>query len=91
MFCSAPCMHSLLALMRLIVAAAGWLNVLGQFAATAGAGSLVAQHIAAMWAMSDGYHFFQRDLFLAYARACSPKWRPTALYACTCEPALDIL
>ena len=47
---------------------AAWLNVLGQFAATSGAASLMAQHVAAMWVMQNGYVFQQRELFLVYAR-----------------------
>jgi len=49
---------------------AGWLNVLGQVAATAGAASTAAAHIASMWLLSNGHVFSQFELFLTYA--CAP-------------------
>ena len=51
------------------VPGAGWLNVLGQVAATAGAASTAATHIASMWLLSNGHVFSQFELFLVYACA----------------------
>lgn len=48
---------------------AGWLNVLGQFATTAFAGFFLAQHLAAMWLLSNGHSFSPEELLLAYASA----------------------
>ncbi len=46
---------------------AGWLNVLGQFAATAGCGYLTAQHLGQMLELSSGREITQQDTFLIYA------------------------
>ena len=46
---------------------AGWLNVLGQFAATAGCGYLTAQHLGQMLELSSGRELTQQDTFLIYA------------------------
>ncbi|EIE25066.1 putative GABA-specific permease [Coccomyxa subellipsoidea C-169] len=45
----------------------GWLNVLGQVAATAGAASTAASHLGSMWMLSNGHVFTQFELFLTYA------------------------
>ncbi|KAK9902831.1 hypothetical protein WJX75_007886 [Coccomyxa subellipsoidea] len=45
----------------------GWLNVLGQFATTAFAGFFLAQHLAAMWLLSNGHSFSPEELLLTYA------------------------
>ena len=49
----------------------GWLNVLGQFATTAGVGALLANHIANMWLLGNGHVFTSVELLLTYASACS--------------------
>ena len=46
---------------------AGWLNVLGQFATTAGVGALLANHIANMWLLGNGHVFSSVELLLTYA------------------------
>ena len=46
---------------------AGWLNVLGQFAATAAIGALLANHIANMWLLGNGHTFSSVELLLTYA------------------------
>lgn len=46
---------------------AGWLNVLGQFATTAYAGIFLAQHLAAMWLLSNGHAFSPEEILLVYA------------------------
>lgn len=48
---------------------AGWLNVLGQFAATAANASLLANHIAIMWLLGNGHVFTPVETLLAYASA----------------------
>lgn len=48
---------------------AGWLNVLGQFAATAAIGALLANHIANMWLLGNGHTFSSVELLLTYACA----------------------
>lgn len=48
---------------------AGWLNVLGQFAATATCGALMANHIANMWLLANGHTFNSVELLLTYACA----------------------
>ncbi len=50
---------------------AGWLNVLGQFALTAFAGFFMAQHLAAMWLLSNGHAFSPLETLLVYASALS--------------------
>ena len=50
---------------------AGWLNVLGQFAATAGCGYLTAQHLGQMLELSLGHEITQQDTFLIYASMIS--------------------
>ena len=50
---------------------AGWLNVLGQFAATAGSGYLTAQHLGQMLELSSGREITQQDTFLIYASEVS--------------------
>ncbi|KAK9909174.1 hypothetical protein WJX75_008248 [Coccomyxa subellipsoidea] len=45
----------------------GWLNVLGQFAATATGGALMANHIANMWLLANGHTFNSVELLLTYA------------------------
>ncbi|KAK9908694.1 hypothetical protein WJX75_001534 [Coccomyxa subellipsoidea] len=45
----------------------GWLNVLGQFAATAAIGALLANHIANMWLLGNGHTFSSVELLLTYA------------------------
>ena len=46
---------------------AGWLNVLGQFAAAAGCGYLTAQHLGEMLELSSGCEITLQDTFLIYA------------------------
>jgi len=48
---------------------AGWVNVLGQFAATTAAGFLTAKHIAVMFDQANGHNFSPFEFFLAYASA----------------------
>ncbi len=43
--------------------------MLGQVAATAGAASTAASHLASMWMLSNGHVFTQFELFLTYACA----------------------
>ncbi|CAL8466364.1 g5900 [Coccomyxa elongata] len=45
----------------------GWLNVLGQFATTAYAGIFLAQHLSAMWLLSNGHAFSPEEILLVYA------------------------
>ena len=52
---------------------AGWLNVLGQFAATAGCGYLTAQHLGQMLELSSGREVTQQDTFLIYASEVSTR------------------
>lgn len=49
------------------VVAAGWLNVLGQFASTAGSGYLTAVHLGEMIQLSSGHVMTKQDDFLVYA------------------------
>ncbi len=51
---------------------AGWLNVLGQFATTAGVGALLANHIANMWLLGNGHVFTSVELLLTYASELNP-------------------
>ena len=53
--------------------AAGWLNVLGQFASTAGSGYLTAVHLGEMIQLSSGHVMTKQDDFLVYA---SEPWQP---------------
>lgn len=46
---------------------AGWLNVLGQFASTAGAGYLAAVHLGDMIQLASGHILTKQDVFLVYA------------------------
>lgn len=48
---------------------AGWMNVLGQFASTAGAGYLTAVHIGQMVQLGNGHETTKQDCFLMYASA----------------------
>ncbi|EIE25067.1 amino acid transporter [Coccomyxa subellipsoidea C-169] len=48
-------------------ACAGWSNLVGQFASTAGAGYLTAVHIGKMWQLGNGHVWSQFETFLAYA------------------------
>ncbi|KAK9902829.1 hypothetical protein WJX75_007746 [Coccomyxa subellipsoidea] len=45
----------------------GWLNVLGQFASTAFIGFFLANHLGAMWLMSNGHAFSPEETLLVYA------------------------
>ena len=46
--------------------------MLGQFATTAFAGFFLAQHLAAMWLLSNGHAFSPEEILLAYASALPP-------------------
>ena len=45
---------------------AGWFNLLGQAAVTAGIDFALASHISAMWVLSNGYILTQSQLLLVY-------------------------
>lgn len=47
----------------------GWLNVLGQFATTAGAGAQLSNHVANMWLLANGHVFTPVEVLLTYASA----------------------
>ena len=53
--------------------AAGWLNVLGQFASTAGSGYLTAIHLGEIIQLSSGHVMTKQDDFLVYS---SELWQP---------------
>ena len=61
------CAHELADMCRHV--RTGWLNVLGQFAATATGGALMANHIANMWLLANGHTFNSVELLLTYACA----------------------
>jgi len=46
---------------------AGWFNLLGQAAVTAGIDFTLANHLAAMWLLADGHVFTQNELLATYA------------------------
>ena len=71
---------------------AGWFNLLGQAAVTAGIDFALASHISAMWVLSNGYILSQSQLLLVYfsasllcfsrlmgPRACMSESRPCLL------------
>lgn len=49
---------------------AGWLNVLGQFATTAGAGAQLSNHVAAMWLLANGHVFTPVEVLLVWKPCC---------------------
>ena len=51
---------------------AGWFNLLGQAAVTAGIDFALASHISAMWVLSNGYILTQSQLLLVYFSEPSP-------------------
>ena len=51
---------------------AGWFNLLGQAAVTAGIDFALASHISAMWVLSNGYILTQSQLLLVYFSAPLP-------------------
>jgi hypothetical protein len=61
---------------------AGWFNLLGQVAITAGIDFSLTNHIAAMWVLSNGYILSQKELLAVYggtsvlasSRCPSHKW-----------------
>ena len=54
---------------------AGWLNVLGQFATTAGAGAQLSNHVAAMWLLANGHVFTPVEVLLVWKPALTPRPR----------------
>ena len=46
---------------------AGWFNLLGQAAVTAGIDFALASHIQGMWVLSNGYVLSQKELLAVYA------------------------
>lgn len=60
------------------MAAAGWLNVLGQFASTAGSGYLTAIHLGEMIQLSSGHVVTRQDDLLVYA---SELWQPKLTFS----------
>lgn len=70
-------------------AGAGWFNLLGQAAVTAGIDFTLANHLAAMWLLSSGKVFTQGELLATYAGAAqaSPSTakipKPELLGACS--------
>lgn len=52
---------------------AGWFNLLGQVAITAGIDFSLTNHIACMWALSNGHILTQRELLAVYGgEQCFP-------------------
>ena len=58
---------------------AGWFNLLGQVAVTAGIDFIFANHLAAMFALSTGRIFTQPQLLAAYASETPLFRRPAGL------------
>ncbi len=46
---------------------AGWFNLLGQAAVTAGIDFALAAHIQGMWVLANGYVLSQKELLAVYA------------------------
>ncbi len=70
-----------------VVLPTGWLNVLGQFATTAGVGALLANHIANMWLLGNGHVFTSVELLLTYASARRPSspFHSTLCHCCALQ------
>ncbi len=51
---------------------AGWFNLLGQAAVTAGIDFALASHIQGMWVLSNGYVLSQKELLAVYASKLRP-------------------
>ena len=51
---------------------AGWFNLLGQAAVTAGIDFALASHIQGMWVLANGYVLSQKELLAVYASALRP-------------------
>ena len=56
---------------------AGWFNLLGQAAVTAGIDFALASHIQGMWVLSNGYVLSQKELLAVYAS------KPWPLLSCS--------